>query len=186
KLQAGWFKVATVMDQAYPAYGKGDDDKIVFMESGDQPGEDFVVDKEGIYALILDRINRRIDIQEVPYLNMYFGGSGSPTGWSNPPAMEWDVFKPNIATITTSLTAATANGTGFTGGEIKFSTEPSFPGSGVVQLRPRTPDASILTDLDVMASDRLDWKWRVEPGETGRYHIILDVKSMKVQFIKID
>lgn len=187
KLYPGTFKIATVMDQAYPAYGRGEGNTMVLMEGEEDLGEDFVIVEEGIYSFILDRINNRMDVQAVPYLNMYFGGSGSPTGWNNPPLMEWDTFQPHICTITTTLTPATVSGSGaFSGGELKFSTEPSFPGAGVVQLRPWKPDASIVTDLDVMANDRRDWKWRVRPGEGGRYLIKLDVKSMKVQFIKID
>ncbi|NGF55173.1 SusF/SusE family outer membrane protein [Parapusillimonas sp. SGNA-6] len=182
KFNPGSFKIAEVMDQPYPAYGKGEGDEIVLMESEGQPGEDFIVNEEGVYAIILDRINQKIAIQEVPYLNIYFGGSATPTAWSTPPVMVWDVFKPNICTITTQLVGKNPDGSG---GELKFSTQPNFS-SGTLQLRPWRPEASILSDLHVQASSAPDWKWRVQPGEAGRYTIVLDVRSMKVQFIKID
>ena len=186
RLNAGAFKIATVMDQAYPAYGKGEGDEVILMEDDNQAGGDFVVGKDGFYAVILDRINGKIDIEEVPYLQIYFGGSATPTGWNTPPEMEFDVFTPNICTATVSLTAATDNGNGtFTGGEFKFSTEPNFS-SGTLQLRPARAQGSIQTDQHVQASSAPDWKWLVKPGETGRYRVVLDIKSMKVQFIKID
>src|SRR5690606_4059551 len=148
----------------------------VLMEDETQSGDDFTVDKEGFYAFVLDRINHRVDLQEVPYLNIYFGGSATPTGWNTPPVMQWDVFRPNICTITTQITS---------GGELKFSTQMNFS-SGTLQLRPWQPEASIQSDLNVQASSAPDWKWRVQAIEGGRYTVILDIKSMKVQFVKID
>ncbi len=184
KLNPGSFKIATIMDQPYPAYGKGDGDGIVLMDSEDQSGEDFTIDEAGFYAIVLDRINQRIDIQEVPYLNIYIGGGATPAGSfaGAPFPLEWDVYSPNIGMITLFLTQVV----GTTGGEFKFSTEANFS-AATLQLRPWKAEASIQTDLDVLAAGNSpDWKWRVQPGETGRYQIILDIKSMKVQFIKID
>jgi hypothetical protein len=186
RLSPGAFKIATIMDQSYPAYGKGEEDAVILLDSEDEGGNDFVVEKEGIYSILLDRTSKRINIEEVRYMDVYFGGSATPTAWNNPPAMEWNVFKPNICTITTTLTAATVNTNGsYSGGELKFSTESNFS-SGTQQLRPWQAQASILSDFDVQESSAPDWKWLVKPGESGQYKVVLDIKSMKVQFIKID
>lgn len=90
--------------------------------------------------------------------------------------MEWVPFRPNVCSIIVPLEA----------GECKFSLEPNFS-AATSQLRPITPDASIKDDLDVMISNNNpDWKWRVQPAEAGTYKVVLDVKSMRVEFIKLD
>ncbi|WP_196938424.1 SusE domain-containing protein [Sphingobacterium pedocola] len=174
-LHPGSFKIAKVMDQSFPAFVKDGEDGLKVSESAADDDEGFKITKQGNYAILLDRINLKIYITEIPYLRVYFGGSATPTGWNTPPLMNWDMYKPNVCTLTTSLAA----------GEVKFSTEPNFS-TATLQLRPWRPNASIAQDNDVLASVLQDWKWRVNADEAGMYTIILDVKSMKVQFIKLD
>lgn len=167
--------ISQLLNQEFPAFGKGEADQVISLEAGTLEKKPFSIEKDGAYSILFDRTNMRINIQEVPYLNIYFGGSATPTLWSTPMALTWDVNRPNIGTITANLVA----------GEMKFSTETNFS-AATMQLRPMKPDASIQTDLDVMATVSKDWKWRTTATESGRYRIVLDIKSMKIQFIKIN
>ncbi len=181
KFRAGSFKVATVMDQAYPAYGSGDGDQMILMQSEDDPGGSFLIEREANYAILVDRLQRRVSIEEVPYVNLYIGGGATPAGTftnGTPLPLSWDIYKPHVASITTSLVA----------GETKVTTTLTNPFSaGTIQLMAKKPNASILTDLDMMQSNNVpDWKWQVLADQAGRYRIVLDTKSMKIQFIKLD
>lgn len=176
KLQKGEFLIAKVMDVEFPSFGKGEGGSVIEVNEDNGEGVDrFEIPKDGIYAVLFDRTNLRIAIQEVPYANIYFGGSATPTLWTNPVLMTWDPNRPHICRTTTNLVA----------GELKFSTEANFS-SGTLQLRPMKPDGSIDRDLDVMVSMLKDWKWRVTAEQTGRYDVELDVESMKVKFVKIN
>ncbi|MDR2282060.1 MAG: SusE domain-containing protein [Sphingobacterium sp.] len=174
-LRKGDFLMAQVLDQEFPAFGKGSGDAVVEIMEDNAAVEKFKIEREGVYSILFDRTNLRIAIQEVPYAQIYFGGSATPTLWTSPVLMNWDVNRPNICTTITNLVA----------GELKFSTQPNFS-SGTLQLRPMKPDASINQDLDVMASMLKDWKWRTTAAESGRYYVELDVQSMKVKFVKIN
>lgn len=176
-LSAGTFKIAQRIGEEYPAYVKGDGDHIELLEEPNPDAEGFAVPHDGNYRILVDRLNEKISMEEVPYLDLYFGGSGTPTAFNQTPVqLTWDVYQPHIGTITTELKA----------GECKFTTELNFSG-GTLQLRPKKADASIVSDLDVVASNNNpDWKWRVQANEAGTYRITLDVKSMKVQFLKLN
>lgn len=175
-LNAGECKIATVMGESYPAYVKGEDEQTLRFAEEEGDDEGFHIDKDGTYAIIIDRINKKISIEEVTYLDLYFGGSATPTAWQSPTKVEWDPFQPNVCSVTLPLEA----------GECKFSLEPNFS-AGTAQIRPIAPDASIQEDLDVMISNNNpDWKWKIQTSEAGTYKVVLDVKSMKAEFIKLD
>ncbi|PRD50806.1 SusE domain-containing protein [Sphingobacterium gobiense] len=177
KLLQGTFKIAQKLGEEYPAYVKGEGDHMELIEAPNADTKGFTIPHDGNYRILVDRLNEKISMEEVPHLELYFGGSATPTAFNQPPKpLVWDVYKPHIGTITTDLSA----------GECKFSTELNFSG-GTLQLRPRKPDASIVSDIDIIASNNNpDWKWRVQANQAGTYRITLDVKSMKVQFLKLN
>lgn len=181
RLQAGEFKIAYVFDQPYPAFGVDSHGDLVELLSENDLGTGFVVEKEANYAILVDRVQRKISIEEISYVNVYMGGGATPAGSFSSGVtfpLIWDIYRPHIATITINLV----------GGEMKFTTSltNSFSG-GTLQLMPTRPNASILTDLDVMFSNNVpDWKWLVSAQQAGMYRVVLDTKSMKIQFIKLD
>lgn len=173
-LKNGSFKLLHQSGKEIPSFNKGEDDNtLVLRDSEAQSDNLFTIGEEGIYSIVVYRRSMKIVYKESAYQHVFLRGSATSMGWGSYMPLDWNIERPDIFEITTELKA----------GELKFETEEQ---SWCPTFRPLVANGSINNDLDLQVAYSPDFKWKVNEDEAGTYKIILDTKSLRVKFEKLE
>lgn len=183
KLKNGEFKFITTQGEFLPSYNRdanaGDELKLVYRTSDNDPDDKFTVEQEGTYTVKADLLNLTLTLTETTedawrFDEIYFVGSF--TGWGFEP-MTKDALQMNLFHYGAVLEWKD-------GGEFKFSATTDFGQSGLFFYS--STGSAPYTSTEVIFASEVDNKWELKQNECGKaYKIAFDItKDNEKMFMK--
>ena len=173
KLNAGEMKFILTLGQFSPSYAKGEDGKLFYRDSDDQPDEKFIIETPYRYQIDVNLFTNDIAIipleGELPaYEMIYF--IGNATGWTAEPLRK-DVLDPFLFRMGRFFETEK-------GGEFKFATAPD----SWENMYKATEENASYTNQSVtfVSGFDPDYKWFLKDEECGKaYKICFDIRVGK-------
>lgn len=184
-LKTGEFVLSLSKESVYPAYTKGENNTLILKESESDPGEPFTINKDGYYAIFLNRTTLRVNCEEVwddQNIPLYLVGDAGALGsgkWtqSEDRKLIWGYENPHVCEITFDLLGA---------GSFRISSW--IGGNNNTAFRPISASNMIISGQpiqEVVFRNSPDRNWNPVAADKGKWKITLDTKNMTIKFNKI-